>query len=66
MKTKAETDNEILERASKDNNEISEIRVRHSESQHPIDCSCSLCLDLRFKGVIDENPKIEELDWNVE
>lgn len=65
MKSKAQTDNEILNGASKNNNEISEVRVRHSESVHPLDCSCELHLRTRFNK---ENPKevLEDLDWNVE
>lgn len=64
MKSKAQTDNEILEGASKDNNEISEVRVRHSESVHPLDCSCELCLRTRFEKE-DPNEVLEELDWDV-
>lgn len=65
MKSKAQTDNEILDGASKDNSEISEVRVRHSESQHALDCSCDLCIRTRFNK---ENPNkvLEDLDWLVE
>jgi len=68
MKSKSQTDNEILEGASKDNNEISEVRVRHSESIHPVDCSCTLCLELRFKPFSDKKEKeiVDQLDWSVE
>jgi len=64
MKSKQQTDNEILEGASKDNNEISEVRVRHSESQHPLDCSCTLCLETRFNER-SPNEVLKELDWDV-
>lgn len=64
MKSKEQTNNEILNGASRGNNAISEVRVRHSESQHPLDCSCELCLRTRFEK---ENPNevLEELDWDV-
>lgn len=63
-KSKAQTDTEILDGAAKDNNEVSEVRVRHSESVHPLDCSCELCLRTRFNK---ENPDevVSELDWDV-
>lgn len=65
MKTKQQTNTEILEGAAKDNNEISEVRVRHSDSVHPLDCSCELCIRTKFRK---ENPNevVEELDWNLE
>lgn len=64
MKSKEQTNNEILEGASRGNNEISEVRVRHTESVHPIDCSCELHLRTRFN---QENPNkvLEELDWDI-
>lgn len=65
MKTKEQTDAEILEGASKDNDEISEIRVRHTDSVHPLDCSCDLCLELRnqyFSSKKEDEVK-EELEW---
>lgn len=65
MKTKEQTDKEILEGATKDNDELSEIRVRHTDSVHPLDCSCALCLQLRFKPFSSkkEDEIKEELDW---
>lgn len=65
MKTKQETNNEILNGAAKDNNEISEVRVRHTDSVHPLDCSCDSCLIARHKniGPEGEDEIKEELDW---
>lgn len=65
MKSKEQTDQEIFEEATKHDNEISFIPIRHSKSQHPLDCLCDLCKPLRFKGVVDEDPKVEELDWDT-
>lgn len=64
MKSKEQTNKEILEGAAKDDNEISEVRVRHTESQHPLDCSCGLCPVTRFKKKQPEEV-LEELDWDV-
>lgn len=66
MKTKSETDKEILEQASINNNKISEVRVRHTDSVHPLDCSCEPCKTLRF--TINASPEAENeikenLDW---
>lgn len=65
MKTKEQTDKEILEGASKDNNEISEVRVRHTDSVHPLDCTCGMCPRVRFNRE-DEEKVVKELDWNTE
>lgn len=64
-KSKEETNNEILSTASIDNNDISQIRVRHVESQHPQDCCCQLCSDLKFNpnSPIAENSEKTKLDW---
>lgn len=65
MKTKQETNNEILTGAAKNNNEISEVRVRHTESVHALDCSCELCLIARHKniGPSGEDEIKKDLDW---
>lgn len=62
MKSKEQTDAEILDGAAKDNNEISEVRVRHTDSVHPLDCSCGMCPKVRFEHR-DEDKVKEELDW---
>jgi Pyruvate/2-oxoacid:ferredoxin oxidoreductase delta subunit len=64
-KSKSQTNNEILSSASQDNNNTSQIRVRHVESQHSVDCLCSLCKSLRFSpnSPIAENSEKDKLDW---
>jgi hypothetical protein len=63
-KSKSQTDAEMLEGAAKDNNEISEVRVRHTDSVHPHDCSCAACILLRNKGPQNEDIIKSELDWS--
>lgn len=65
MKSKTQTNSEILEGASESNNEVSLIKVRHVDSQHPKDCSCDLCKPLRFQSNSSpaELKKKTELDW---
>lgn len=63
-KSKAQTDAEILEGAAKDNNELEQINIRHSESVHPLDCSCELCIRTRFNKE-SEDKVVEELDWDL-
>ena len=66
MKSQVETDNEILADAASSNNEISEVRVRHTSSVHPKDCACDICKPLRFSGAIGEqteNEIKEELEY---
>jgi hypothetical protein len=64
-KSKSQTNQEILSSASSDDNNISQIRVRHVESQHPVDCLCDLCRNLRFSpnSPIAENSEKDKLNW---
>jgi hypothetical protein len=69
-KSQAQTDAEILASA-KIAEEIlpegtSEIRVRHTRSQHPIQCQCLIHRDItkrRNPSPIQEAKDKEELDW---
>lgn len=65
MKSKEQTNEEILNGAAKDNNEISEVRIRHTDSVHPLDCSCEACFRARHNKE-SFNEVVEELDWNLE
>lgn len=62
-KSKSQMDQEIIESADDSNNSISEVRVRHSDSVHPLDCECLLCKPLRFHEGVDETVIKKELDW---
>lgn len=65
MKSKEETDQKILESVSISNNKLEEIRVRHTDSIHPVSCICIICKPLRFEGAIlesRENSLKDELD----
>jgi Pyruvate/2-oxoacid:ferredoxin oxidoreductase delta subunit len=64
-KSKEQTNQEILSSASNDNNFVSQIRVRHVNSQHPQDCNCTLCKDLKFtpNSPIREDAEKTSLDW---
>lgn len=64
-KSKLQTNNEILSSASADNNDTSEIRVRHVNSQHTVDCLCNLCKNLRNtpNSPVAEDSEKTRLNW---
>jgi hypothetical protein len=47
-KSKSQTNSEILSEAKKADNLVSQIPIRHVNSQHPKDCLCKVCNPLRF------------------
>jgi hypothetical protein len=46
--TKTQANTRILNEAKVSDNEVSKINIRHTDSCHPIDCSCTPCQDMRF------------------
>jgi hypothetical protein len=46
--TKSQADTRILSEAKVDDNDVSQINVRHTNSTHPVDCRCTPCKQLRF------------------
>lgn len=66
MKTQAETDNLILTEVKQQDNELEEVRIRHTNSVHPMDCQCPVCKPLEFAGSVNENKENElkeQLDY---
>lgn len=46
--TKSEADQRILSEAKAQDNDVSKINIRHTNSTHPVDCNCTPCRQLRF------------------
>jgi hypothetical protein len=69
MKSQTQTDAEILSSAKVADPEpqpeiLTEIRVRHTRSVHPVQCFCSIHRDLDIrKNPNEETERKEELDW---
>lgn len=66
MKTKSITNKEIIESADDDNSEVSQVRVRHVDSVHPMQCRCTLHRTIKFDKAYsqpEENKERERLDW---
>jgi len=62
--TKSQADTRILNQAKVDDNEISKINVRHTDSTHPVQCSCETCLRLRFTNNANAEVK-DKIEHNL-
>jgi hypothetical protein len=60
QETKQQADARVLTEAKVDDNNVSKINVRHTDSTHPLDCSCTPCKQLRYS--LDSNQESIEKD----
>lgn len=59
MANKTQTDVIISNQVNSHCKEFQEIRNRTSESQHPLDCYCPICLPLRFDAIKSDEDKLK-------
>lgn len=66
MKTKEETDKEILESAKETDSKTSQINIRDTNSEHPLDCHCIIHRVVKFDKALsskEEGRRKKELDF---